>query len=245
VDDTPTGVVIEVEYLGDDADRSFTIPSGVEADGSWSASYVVRDDDPVGRYELQATCYNEVGSSPPSLNPFFDYAPATFEVADGPVVPTVLPLSVDPTSGPIGTTVSVSGTDCTGDVVEFALLAETGYDDTTAIVDAWSTEPAQDGAWSGELVVYDTMFLMPDGEEEADVVPGGDYFVAAACLHYPEDVPEAPTPDEITLSEAVDFEITGDGTAPPSDRPPATVITSVVPAAQPATLVAGDPDYTG
>ncbi len=206
-------------------------------DGTWIADLQVPEGTlPGAVLEVGAWCEMYAGDG-------WEYDRVDFLVTEP--LPATISLAVDPTSGPIGTTVSVSGTDCTGDVVEFALLAGTGYADTTAIVDAWSTEPAQDGAWSGELVVYDSMFLMPDGEEEADVVPGGDYFVAAACLHYPDDVPEAPTPDEITLSEAVDFDITGDGTARPSDRPPATVITNVVPAAQSATPVAGDPDYTG
>jgi hypothetical protein len=221
-------------------------PHRSDADGSWSATYRIREDDPLGTYTLRTTCYLSDGNAnPPTLTPVFDYADATFEVTDGttPPLPTVLPVSVDPTSGPIGTTVSVSGTDCAGDTVDFALLAGTGLEDITAVVDSWSTEPAEDGTWSGELLVYDTMALPTD--ELVDVVPGGDYFVAAACAFYPSDAPDAPSPDHLIFSEPVDFDITGDGTAPRTDPPPPTAITDIQTQAQPATPVVADPDYTG
>ncbi|HEX5947792.1 MAG TPA: hypothetical protein VFY82_16015 [Acidimicrobiales bacterium] len=207
----------------------------VAADGIWTVDLAVPEDRTPGEM-LEVRSWCELG---PGDN--WDYAQGEFEVTDP--RPTVLPLSVTPTSGPVGTTISVSGTDCAGDEVEFALLAGTGIDDITAIVDAWSMEPADDGSWSGELLVYDTMIpAMGDGAE-IDVVPGGDYFVAAACVFYPTDVPEAPSPDEIIFSDTVGFDITGDGTAPRSDPPPAT---EIVPAqAQPATPVAGNPSYTG
>lgn len=236
------GVLITLEHTGDSG-RKITIPMGADANGAWSASYTIRDTDPLGQYTVNTTCYDTVTETF-TMTPLFDYAEASFEITDAeaPPAPT-MSISVTPTSGPIGTTVAVSGTDCAGDEVEFALLAGTGIDDVTAIVDAWSMEPADDGSWSGELLVYDTMIPATGDDAEIDVVPGGDYFVAAACVFYPTDAPEAPSPDEIIFSDTVGFDITGDGTAPRSDPPPAT---EIVPAqAQPATPVAGNPSYTG
>ena len=205
------------------------------ADGIWTVDLTVPADRVAGEVlELRSWCELAPGDN-------WEYARVDFPVVDP--LPDLVPIAVDPTSGPIGTTVSVSGTECTGDAVEFALLAGQGLEDISAIVDAWSTAPADDGSWSGELTVYDTM-IPAEGQDEIDVVPGDDYFVAAACAFYPDDVPDAPSPDHIIFSEAIDFEITGDGTAPRTDAPPETVIVPVV-EAQPATAVVADPRYTG
>jgi hypothetical protein len=247
---TPGGAIIDVEYQSDGSQsRTFSIPAGTDGDGSWSATYVISDTDPVGSYDVEATCYKDVNSDPPNLTVHFHYAKGTFEVTDA-SSPAGLPVSIDPTSGPIGTTVTVSGSNCAGDLVSFALLAGSGLHDATAVVDAAGVEPAGDGTWSGELLVYDTMLLLTgdaDAPEEVPVEVGGDYFVIAACEYHPGEFDEpGPSPDEIVFSDPVDFDITGGGDAPRTDPPPATPITAGVrPDARPARPVVAQPTFTG
>jgi hypothetical protein len=245
IDDTPTGVVVEVTYLGDDAELSFSAPWEVADDGSWAARYRINEDDPVGSYAVQATCYNQVSSDPPSMSRFFDYAPGTFEVTTAPVVPEVLPMTVDPTSGPVGTTIDVSGTACPGGQLYAWLFAGHGLADATAIVDeAYITADAA-GAWNGELVVYDTMLQFPFFTSEVDVVPGDGYSVQAVCF-ITEDLGNGVTRELSIFADPVAFEITPGGTAPPRDNPPTpSVVQQLRPQAQPATPVSGDPSYTG
>lgn len=225
-------------YMRDEAGMLVTEEFASEPiDGTWTADLQVPETAlPGAVFEVRAWCEYGPGDN-------WEYAPVDFLVTEP--RPDVIPIAVDPTSGPIGTTISVSGTDCTGDTVEFALLAGTSLEDFTHIVDAWTTEPAEDGSWSDELLVYETMFSALD-DTEVPVVPGADYFVIAGCAFYPDDDDEAP-PDEIIFSEAVDFEITGDGTAPPRPEPPAapSLIDPPGAPARPATPVSGDPDYTG
>jgi hypothetical protein len=264
VDDTPTGVIVRAEYLGEDDERAFQVPQGVQEDGSWSASYRVLSGDPLGTYELRATCYHEVSSEPISMTPLFDYPVATFEVTDGttppepvdPTVPSVLSLAIDPTSGPVGTTINVSGDDCTGDLVWFGLFS--GFDEDGAIVDLWWANPGSDGAWSDELFVYEAMVpfaeLDKDEPEVVPVEPGGDYYVGAWCEYYPDELGDidepvdgsGPAPDEIVFSDTIAFEVTAAGVAPRTDPLPVNpVATDIRPQAQPATAVVADPTYTG
>ena len=258
VSDGHTGAMIAVEYVGEDGERSFTIPQGGDGDGSWSATYLVLEGDPIGTYELRATCV-ESTTEPLSITPLFDYPVATFEVTDGttPSVPSVLSLAVDPTSGPVGTTINVSGVDCTGDLVWFGLFSGSAEDDG-AIVDLWWANPGPDGAWSDELLVYEAMVPFAElGNAEPDVVPvepGGNYFVSAWCEYYPDELGEidepvegsGPTPDEIVFSDTIAFDVTAGGVAPRTDPLPVNpVATDVRPQVQPATPVAADPTYTG
>jgi hypothetical protein len=232
----------------------------IAPDGSWTAEFVIPSTYPVpdgdggtvevdvvpgDGYKVIATC--RLGSGPETQ--YIQYEDVPFEVTAGSST-AVLPITVDPTQGPIGTTIRVSGSDCVGGEIEFALLAGTGLDDATGVIDGWVMSPATDGTWSGELLVYDTAILFTDDIEsepvEVDVVPGADYFVVAACAFYPEDVPEAPFPDEVIFSDPVDFEVTGGGTAPPrTDPPEVPSFIPLTPVAQPASAVPGDPNYTG
>jgi hypothetical protein len=165
--------------------------------------------------------------------------------------PPALPLDVDPTSGPIGTVITVSGDDCFGEAV-FTLLEGTSLEDVTGIlvenfVDA-------NGSWTGELVVPDTVLLFEDFSE-ADVVPGEDYFVTAFCNLFPvpgegdELLDDAAALAALTENgdgengdhepavlfyENVDFEVTEEP-APPTPAPPA----------EPAVPVEEEPTFTG
>jgi hypothetical protein len=144
-----------------------------------------------------------------------------------------LPLDVDPTSGPIGTTIHVAGEDCPDAHVGFALLAGTSLEDVTALVDEDFIPTGEDGAWSGELLVWDTQFLLED-DSEVDVVPGEDYFVTAVCILEPvlvaegdeaagplTHVPDHVEEPEILFYEEVPFEVTDDEEhiTPPPARP--------------------------
>lgn len=263
VTDGDNGVMIDFKYLGEDGQRSFRLPQGADGDGSWTASYMVRDTDPIGTYELRATCV-ESTTEPLSITPLFDYPVATFEVTDGtttpdpvdPPVPSVLSLAIDPTSGPVGTTINVSGDDCTGDVVWFGLFS--GSDEDGAIVDLWWAIPGPDGAWSDELLVYEAMvpFTELDKAEPAvvPVEPGGGYYVGAWCEYYPDELGDidepgdgsGPAPDEIVFSDTIAFEVTAAGVAPRTDPLPVNpVAVDVRPQAQPAIAVVADPTYTG
>ncbi len=96
---TPVGVIVNVEYQSDGSEtRTLSIPAGTDGDGSWSATYVIRDTDPIGSYDAEATCYTNVSFDPPNLTILFHYANHTFEVTDA-SPPAGPPVSIDPTSG--------------------------------------------------------------------------------------------------------------------------------------------------
>lgn len=235
---TPGDVQITLSH-GEDAPKSFT--AAADATGAWTTSLLVEETDPVGTHEVDATCYDDIVEETSELGTVLvNYASASFEVTEA-EAPAVLPLSVDPTSGPVGTTVNVSGSDCPNAEVEWALLAGTGLHDAHAIVDVWGSPTGEDGTWSGELFVYDTMFELPDDPEgdlvEVDTVPGADYFVVAFCI----------TDDGSFIeSDVVPFDITAGGTTKPrTDTPEVPDVIDVTPQAQPATPVVGDPTYTG
>jgi hypothetical protein len=157
-------------------------------------------------------------------------------------------LDVDPTSGPIGTTITVSGTGClfggdlgTADVA----LVDTSVFDTEAVfpVDFASVVANDDGTWTVQLVVPASISPTPD--IVIDVVPGEDYVVAAAC-----SIGDPAEGGDEFVYESVPFDVTGETvpTTPPTDPgtlPEAPVTVPVSPQAQPATPVVGDPSYTG
>jgi hypothetical protein len=228
----PTGYPLEVGLI--DPDLGYGVAEDFDQtgdeSGNWSATLELpADAEPGTTYTVEALC---IGEGAPK------YEHAEFLVTED-EAPAVLPISVDPTSGPIGTTISVSGSDCPDADIEIVLLAGTSLYEWHAIVDyVWDITTGPDGTWSGELFVYDTMFELPADPEgdlvEVDVVPGDDYFVAAACLFE----------DGFVESDVVPFDITGDGTAPPRTDAPA-VPGIGTPSAQPASPVVGDPTYTG
>jgi len=236
VDGSNTGVMIDLTLQsGSGAGQTSSIPWGTEADGSWSARYRIPGALPTGVYDVETTCYEVSGTIPsaPEMTPVFDYAPTVLEVAEEPARGTVT-ATIDPTSGPVGTTISVSGDGCTGDRVAAVLFAGTDLEHASAYVDHTMVDAASDGTWSGELIVYETMLGFSGFVDELPVIAGEDYAVTARCDYYD---------GESVLSEPIAFEVTGGGDAPPRPETPPPAI--LQPSAQAATPVAGSPDYTG
>ena len=136
------------------------------------------------------------------------------------------PLTVDPTSGPAGTVISVSGADCVEEgvaTVSSAILVR--FDDSETeddLLDIADVDAAEDGTWA-------TSLTMPAGLD-----PEGVYLVTAACL-------VAESEQLVVDYEVVEFDLTGAApTEPPADTPPA----APAPAAA-ATPVRAQPTFTG
>jgi hypothetical protein len=135
------------------------------------------------------------------------------------------PLTVDPTSGPAGTAISVSGADCLEEgaaPVGFAVLFRFDDDETDDdILDTAEVDAADDGTWA-------TSLTMPAGLD-----PEGVYVVTATCFVGEDQV--------VVDYEGVEFDLTGAApTEPPADTPPAA------PAPAPAaTAVRAQPTFTG
>ena len=153
------------------------------------------------------------------------------------------PLDVSPTSGPAGTTITVSGGSCaTTDeglepvAVAFVFLWDGELNDEDILNGELAT-PEADGSWT-------TSFTFPDGHD-----PEATYLVSGFC------VGEAADPaNNVLLADydAYDFDLTGPPpTEPPVVTPPdlppaAPVEPSDSPAPAPvATPVPGDPNVTG
>jgi hypothetical protein len=151
----------------------------------------------------------------------------------------VPPLTVDPTSGPPGTVVSVSGGGCTtedpalmADAFPFLVRVdeELTEDDFLAGSEA---EPAADGTWATTLTV-------PDGFD-----PEGVYVVGAICV----GLAETPEGDQLLFEyEPIEFDLTG----PPPTEPPVVTppdlppVVPVGPAEAPvARPVQARPTFTG
>lgn len=169
-------------------------------------------------------------------------------------------IEVEPTSGPVGTTVTVSGDDCGGEAY-IGLFKGTGWKDGLLLTGG-TAEP-ENRAWSGEIVVPDHVLF----DQNQMVEPGEDYFVGAACVpynHRPGDVREGLTVEDLADAfkffktthdlkldlypyKPVDFEVT-EAEAPVSPTEPgeeeAPPVVSPGEAA-PATPIPGAPDYTG
>lgn len=235
VDGSNTGVMIDLTLQsGSGAGQTSSIPWGTEPDGSWSARYRIPGRSPTGVYDVETTCYAVSGpDSPLEMTPAFDYAPTVLEVIEEPARGAVT-ATIDPASGPVGTTIRVSGDGCAGTRVAAMLVAGTDLEHARAYIDHTMVDPASDGTWSGELIVYETMLEFSGFVDELPVVAGEDYAVTARCDYYD---------GESILSEPIAFEVTGGGDAPPRPEAPSSAI--LQPSAQPATPVAGSPDYTG
>jgi hypothetical protein len=137
------------------------------------------------------------------------------------------PLTVDPTSGPAGTVISVSGADCLDEgvaTVSSAYLFRFDGDEPTEddLLDIVDVDAEEDGTWAASLT-------MPAGLD-----PEGVYLVSATCF--------LADSEQIVIDyEAVEFDLTGAApTAPPADTPPPAL--TPAPAAAP---VRAQPTFTG
>ena len=137
----------------------------------------------------------------------------------------LLPITVEPTTGPVGTEVTVSGEDCLNEAgpgeVEVYLFFEDEEEPAVFPVD----EVMEDGSWS--LVLLST-------EED----PLGHYSFTATCFVPGSD-------DVIADYDFADFELTGPPTTTPTTPTPTTPTTPTPPEAPPAAPVTEEPDFTG
>jgi hypothetical protein len=138
-------------------------------------------------------------------------------------------LEVTPTSGPVGTTITVSGNLCGDGLAEFTLYMDVDGDEPLVIAQDDLDAP-MDGTWSGELVVPATATL--PGGDTVDILPGDGYSIGATCTFSEQPV----------KYDDVDFEVTGSPTPTPSTTPPTTAPTSTPP---PATPITDEPPFTG
>ena len=138
----------------------------------------------------------------------------------------LLPITVDPTSGPAGTAVAVSGADCLTEDPGLAPEVEIFFGDDSGgeLAASIIVVPETDGTWSGEITV-------------PDVDPDVMWVVTATCF-------DGPGQDAGILADYqfVDFDVTGPPTTPTTTPPPTTPTT---PPAPPATAVPGEPTFTG
>jgi hypothetical protein len=151
----------------------------------------------------------------------------------------VLPLHVDPTSGPVGTVIDVAGEECVdesgaGDV-GFALYIPLDEEFIETFDEGLVSADAS-GAWAGQLVVHE------------GTPPGPDYFVSAICLEAGgwddfdgEEVAEALADADLEEAEILDedphehdflerfyeevpFEVTAEADTAPATAPPAVAV---------------------
>jgi hypothetical protein len=130
------------------------------------------------------------------------------------------PISVTPTSGPIGTVFTASGAGCITESGPGDLEAYLWYADETDPRLVWSGTVASDGTWTASVQ-----------SEPTD--PTGTYTVSATCFVSPESA------DIVVDYDFVEFELT----AAPAPEAPAEP--AAEPAAAPATAVSARPSFVG
>lgn len=151
-------------------------------------------------------------------------------------------FTVTPTSGPVGTVISISGTGCYDEGLPdrtVSMYLTNGLTGQTNLV-----TPDDNGAWSGHITV------------SGGLDPDLDYYVAASCWG------EILGDNGQVIQEygPVDFDVTGDGPVPttPTTQPPTEPTTPTeptvpgeppaepeVPTPPPATPIVDEPDFTG
>ncbi|MGH9193858.1 MAG: hypothetical protein ACRDZ0_15470 [Acidimicrobiales bacterium] len=146
----------------------------------------------------------------------------------------LLPINVEPASGPVGTVITVSGSDCAStdpgaapevDIIladeDFFFTEEEGVVAAEALVEAEG-----DGTWSSQLTVPD------------DVDPEVVWFVGALCFAGPD------AEEPLAVYDLFEFDVTGPSTTP-TTSPPATTPPTAPPEAPPAVPVVEEPTFTG
>jgi hypothetical protein len=149
--------------------------------------------------------------------------------------PGELPLTVEPTSGGVGTVITVSGADCSSPnpddapEVDFVLADEEFIfgPGEGVVADDDVVQAEDDGTWSGQLTV------------PGDADPDATWFVSALCFASPE------AEGVLATYELVEFDVTGPPTTP-TTQPPTTLPTAPPPPeAPPAVPVVEEPIFTG
>jgi hypothetical protein len=133
----------------------------------------------------------------------------------------LLPISVTPTSGPVGTVFTASGADCISEAGPGELEAYLWYAEETEPRLVWLGTVAADGTWTA-----------PVQSEATD--PPGTYTVSATCFTGPG------SPDIVVDYDFVSFELTA---APAPEAP--TEPAAAAPVAAPAAAVPGRPSFVG
>ena len=138
------------------------------------------------------------------------------------------PINVNPTGGPVGTHVTVTGGECSDPVVEmevFVALTDPSFEPAATDL----VTPDEDGNWTAEIVV-------PEG-----VDPDMTYFIHAVCRFADDgDVEQGYT--------GVTFDVTEGTPATPTTQPPATTPPTSEPGTTPpppATPIDEPPPVTG
>jgi len=131
------------------------------------------------------------------------------------VVPSV---QITPTSGPSGTTITVTGVDCLDEVEDTEVFVSLFTPDGSSRLDDVTVNAAVDGSWSAEVTVPATPIIY------------GDWHVGAICET------ASSTPVELFEYDSADFTVpapTTTTTTPPT-TPPATEPPAALPVAQEA-----------
>lgn len=144
-------------------------------------------------------------------------------------------MQADPTSGPAGTEITVSGDSCSHENTEAYVAVRfvdffgtSGVEEVTVLEDT-ETVADEDGTWSATL-------------DTPDTTPG-PYVIFAQCL----EVVSEGEPQIFVDYEAVEFEVTEGGTQPTTPEPttPTTTTPGATPTPPPAVPVEDDPPFTG
>ena len=135
-------------------------------------------------------------------------------------------ITVSPTSGPIGTVVTVSGTNCDNGVVEVSMV---DFDSEAEVVVLEAVQTS-DGLWSDSFAV-------------PDIDPAGDWHIWAFCWLGGETTPV--NYDLVPVHVLEDGTVVTPPETPVDPAAPPVIEPGVAPVAAPATPVPGDPSYTG
>jgi hypothetical protein len=148
--------------VSDVHDRSDGVP--VEADGTFTTTLTVHDDaDPSLEYDIDATCGDE------------NYSTIDFDVTG---IRAGGALTINPTSGPPGTQVTISGTACDEDTAEIYLASSSGESGGAIESTKKDVTVAADGSFSGTVVVPEGSD--PDRNYSANADCGGEAYASKA-----------------------------------------------------------------
>ena len=184
--DTVT-VTVEVSPQGGSA----LLTGSTAADGD-SAHFdlVLPIDAPVGAYDVRIACLDDGDVE-------LDSTQLTFDVA-------ILALTLSPTSGPVGTAVTASGTGCPVGVTDVAFVHIEGASDDTPVWDPSLSGTSQPAYADGSFSVP---FTVPSGS------PLGENLVTVWCVSEGGEALAGPLMNTFMVTEAT-IPATGASSAP-------------------------------